>query len=93
MSGGISFKKEIPDYMAAIEIAEMMRALRTERTHARKQLKKLDKVIAVLRGLSTNSVPTRNGRKRKMSPAARRKIGAAQRKRWAKFHKLRAAKG
>ena len=75
--------------MATIEIAEIMKSLRTERGHTRKELKKLDKAIAVLRGLSPNSVPTRSGRRRKMSAAARRKIGAAQRKRWAKFHNQR----
>ena len=80
--------------MATIEIAEIMKTLRTERAHTRKELKNLDKAISALRELSsTNSVPTRNGRRRKMSAAARRKIGAAQRKRWAKFHKQRANKG
>jgi hypothetical protein len=76
--------------MATIEIADMMKTLRTERSHTRKELKRLDKVISALRELSsTNSVPIRRGRRRKMSAAARRKIGAAQRKRWAKFHKQR----
>ncbi len=72
--------------MATIEIAEMMKTLRTERAHTNKELKKLDKVIAVLRDLSTNSMPARHGKRRRMSAAARRKIAAAQRKRWAKFH-------
>jgi hypothetical protein len=72
----------------ATEIADILRALRTQRTHTKKELRKLEKAIAVLRGLSTNSMPTR--RKRRMSAVARRKIAAAQRKRWAKFHKQRA---
>jgi len=77
--------------MAAIEITEMMKTLRTERAHARKELAKLDKVISALRELSsTKSTPTRNGRRRRMSATARRKIAAAQRKRWAKFHQQRA---
>ncbi len=75
--------------MATIEIAEMMKTLRTERAHTNKELKKLDKVIAVLRDLSTNSMSTRHG-KRRMSAAARRKIAAAQRKRWAKFRQQQA---
>jgi len=80
--------------MATVEIAEMMRTLRTERAHTRKELAKLDNVISALGKLSsTNSVPRRNGRRPKMSAAARRKIGAAQRKRWAKFHQQRAVKG
>jgi hypothetical protein len=77
--------------MPNIEIGEIMKTLRTERSHTRKELKKLDKAISALRELaSTNSVTPRNTRKRKMSAAARRKIGAAQRKRWAKFHQQRA---
>jgi hypothetical protein len=77
----------------AIEIADMMKVLRIERAHTRKELRKLDKVISTLRELSANSTPTRNGRRLKMSASARRKIAAGQRKRWAKFHKQRAAKG
>jgi len=77
--------------MAAIEIVEMMKRLRTERAHTRKELRNLDKVISALRELSsTNSTPTRNGRRRRMSAGARRKIAAAQRRRWAKFHQQRA---
>jgi hypothetical protein len=75
--------------MPAIEIAEMMRILRIERSHTRKELKKLDKVIYALSELSTNSMPPRTGRRRRMSASARRKIAAAQRKRWAKFHQKR----
>jgi len=74
--------------MPAIEIADMMRVLRIERSHTKKELKSLDKAIVVLRGLSTHST-TRNGRRLKMSASARRKIAAAQRKRWAKFHQQR----
>ena len=75
--------------MAAIEIAEIRKTLRAERSHTTKELQKLDKAISALRELSTNSTPTRNGRRRRMSASARRKIAAAQRKRWAKFHKQR----
>src|SRR2546427_12569028 len=71
-------EKEMP----AIEIADMMRVLRIERSHTRKELRNLDRAIVVLRGLSTNSTP-RNGRRRKMSASARRKIAKAQRLRWA----------
>ncbi len=80
--------------MATIEIADVLKAMRTEHARKRKELAKLEKVISALRELSsTNSVPTRNGRRRRLSAAARRKIGAAQRKRWAKFHQQRAVKG
>jgi hypothetical protein len=76
--------------MATIEIADMMRILRIERAHTGKELKKMDKVISALRELSSENSTTRNGRRRRMSASARRKIAAAQRKRWAKFHKQRA---
>ncbi len=73
----------------ATELAGMLKALRTQRTHTKKELRKLDKAITVLRDLSSNSMPARRG-KRRMSASARRKIAAAQRKRWAKFHQQRA---
>ncbi len=79
--------------MASIEIGEMMKSLRTERAHTRIELKNLDKVISALRELSsTNSTPTQNGKRRTLSAAARGKIAAAQRKRWAKVRQQRAAK-
>ncbi len=73
----------------ATELAGMLKALRTQRTQTKKELRKLDKAITVLRDLSSNSMPARRG-KRRMSASARRKIAAAQRKRWAKFHQQRA---
>jgi hypothetical protein len=80
--------------MANIEIAGMMKTLRTERAHTRKELAKLDKVISALRELtSTNSRAARNGRRRTLSAAARRKIAKAQRARWAKVRQQRARKG
>jgi hypothetical protein len=89
-----SFTKEMEDEMANIEIAGMMKALRTERAHTRKELAKLDKVISALRELtSTNSTAARNGRRRTLSAAARRKIAKAQRARWAKVRQQRARKG
>ena len=45
---------------------------------------KLDKAIAVLSGVTGNSGGGGGGR-RKLSAAARGRIAAAQRKRWAKF--------
>ena len=74
--------------MATIEMTDALKSLRSERTRTRKKLRQLEKAIAVLRGLSTNSTP-RTGRRRRMSASARRKIAAAQRKRWAKFHQKR----
>jgi uncharacterized protein YifE (UPF0438 family) len=80
--------------MATTEIADMMRILRIERAHTRKELAKLDRVISALGELSSKKfAPNTNGRRRTLSIAARRKIAAAQRKRWAKYHQQRAARG
>jgi hypothetical protein len=57
--------------------------LRKQKSHLSNQLGRVDKAILALTGLSgglANSAP----KKRHMSAAARRKIGAAQRARWAK---------
>ena len=80
--------------MAGVAIADMMKTLQTERAHTRKEVKKLDKVILTIRELSsTNSKPTRNGRSRRMSATARRKIAKPQKLRWERWRKQRAARG
>ena len=80
--------------MARIEITEIIKTLQTERAQTQKELAKLDKAIAVLRELSgTNSAPTQNGKRRTLSASARRKIGKAQKARWAKVKQQRANKG
>ena len=79
--------------MATISVSDVLKTLRSQRARARKEVRKLEKAIAVLRGLSANPRPSRARKRRRMSAAARRKIGAAQRKRWAKFHQQRVAKG
>ena len=80
--------------MGNLELAGTVKMLQGQRAHVAKELVKLDKAIAVLRELSgTNSAPTRNGKRRTLSAAARRKIGKAQRARWAKVRQQRAVKG
>jgi hypothetical protein len=80
--------------MASIELGGTVRVLKVERTRVQSELSKLDKAISVLEGLSgANSVtPNGNGHKRTMSVAARNKIAKAQKLRWAKIKKERAAK-
>jgi hypothetical protein len=70
-------------------LADALQLLREERTHAQDQVKKLDEAISAIEGIvgtrklgSTSRGPIR--KKRTMSAAARRKIAAAQRARWAK---------
>ena len=67
-------------------VVSVVAGLRTERDHLKRQLDKLDQALAVLGGLNGASG---GGTRRTMSLAARRRIAAAQRARWAK---VRAAK-
>jgi len=71
-------------------LAEVVAQLRQKRDEAQKTVKQLDQALAALGsldGLSTAGRPSRRyGTKRRtMSAAARRKIAAAQRARWAKW--------
>jgi hypothetical protein len=69
-------------------IAEAVKDLVQERSRMAGQLRKLDKAISVLRKLdgSGPSGATKSvGKRRPMSAAARRKIAAAQKERWAKW--------
>ena len=80
--------------MGNLELAGTVKMLQGQRAQTQKKLAKLDKAIAVLRELSgTNSTPSHNGKRRTLSAAARRKIGKAQKARWAKVRQQRAAKG
>jgi hypothetical protein len=50
-----------------------------------RQISALQSAASALRGLSSNGVGTGRRTGRKLSAAARKRIGDAQRKRWAKF--------
>ena len=81
-------------------LANVVQQLRSERDQAQRRIKQIDDALDVLSGLSslrgrirgpgrTNSL----GRKRRiMSAAARRRIAAAQRARWAKWKAARRSK-
>ena len=73
--------------MAAIELSRTLKALKQERVRVHQDLAKLDKAITVLEALFRTSATTPNGHagKRTLSAAARRKIGKAQKLRWAKL--------
>jgi hypothetical protein len=68
-------------------------ALRTERDRAQKELAQLNAALAALAGLGHvggGSPRSRSVKKRKpMSTAARKRIAAAQRVRWAKWKSAR----
>lgn len=68
---------------AALEGLELQRKRIDEQiTHVRSLLGKRPGVKS-----SVSSVPVSTGQKRKLSPAARRRIAAAQKKRWAEYRK------
>jgi hypothetical protein len=73
--------------MAAIELSRTLKALKQERVRVHQDLAKLDKAIAALEGLfgSDAAMPNGNTGKRTLSAAARRKIGKAQKLRWARL--------
>jgi hypothetical protein len=79
--------------MASPDLSGILKTLQVERTQTQKQLTKLDRAIAVIRGLAGTD-PTSNGHPKKwtMSASARRKIAKAQRLRWAKFRKQQKTK-
>jgi hypothetical protein len=68
-------------------IADTVKELEQERSRLAGEVRKLDKAIAVLRKLGGSPFGAQKTAKKRrpMSAAARRKIGAAQRARWAKW--------
>ncbi len=79
--------------MLSFDLTGTLKSLQAERAQAHKEVNKLDKAIAVLRGLSsTNSARNTNGKRRTLSAAARRKIAKAQKLRWEKFRQAKRAK-
>jgi len=79
--------------MGNLELAGTVKMLEGQRVQVQKELVKLDKAIAMLQELNgTDSTPTPNGKRRTLSIAARRRIGKAQRARWAKLRAGQKAK-
>lgn len=77
-----------------IDLADILKTLRSERADALKQVERLDKAITSLRQLSgATSMSSPNGHARKLSVSGRRRIAAAQKARWSKFRKEQKAKG
>lgn len=69
-------------------MASVVAQLKNERVNLRRQLDRIDEALSVLGKLSSNG-SSRGRMRRTLSAAARRKIAAAQRARWAR---VRAAK-
>jgi hypothetical protein len=78
-----------------VNLGRTLTQLRQERSRTQKELRRLDEAISVLGRLAgSGPAPARasNPRKRrKLSAAARKKISEAQKARWAKTRKQKAA--
>jgi len=73
-----------------LNLATAVRQLKQERARTQKEVEKLDAAIRVLSGLTGTKRGLGSGRagigkRRTMSAAARKRIAAAQRARWAKW--------
>jgi len=73
-----------------LTLTTAVRQLKQERARAQKEVEKLDAAIRVLSGLTGTGRGLGRGRavmgkRRSMSAAARKRIAAAQRARWAKW--------
>jgi hypothetical protein len=67
------------------QLAAVLGQLKQERARVEAELRHLDQAIQALSKVAGRSPGIGRRVKRTMSPAARRKIAAAQRARWAKF--------
>ena len=74
------------DRNSIMNIDPILAELRKQRTLLKDQLARAEKAIEVLSGLSLGAAGKPAGKKRKMSAAARAKIAAYQRARWAKIN-------
>jgi len=70
-----------------LNLTKAIQQLKQERDQARNKLDRLDEALKVLSGLTGTKQGSARGRgtRRTMSVAARKRIAAAQRARWAKW--------
>jgi hypothetical protein len=64
-------------------VSSIMKQLQKERDRIERQLSGLNAALTAFAGVYNRAKPVR--KRRKMSVAARKKVAAAQRRRWAKF--------
>ena len=80
-----------------VNLAQVIKGLRAERSRAQKEVVRLEKAIAALGKLdgTARRQAQRNetGKRRKLSVAARKRISRAQRARWAKIRQQKVTKG
>ena len=77
-----------------LNLTQAVHHLKQERDQARKNLEQLDAALKVLSGLTGLKRGFARGRKKRpaMSAAARKRIAAAQRARWAKWKAAKSRK-
>ncbi len=73
-----------------VRLSAIFHQLKRERANAQRVVDRLDAALKALRHLGTGNSVSRP--RRKMSAASRKKIAAAQRARWAKVKKQKAAR-
>jgi hypothetical protein len=70
------------------DVSSILKLLKQERDRVAKQLSGMDGALTAFANVYVGSKPVR--KRRTMSIAARKKIAAAQKRRWAKFRKSKA---
>jgi hypothetical protein len=79
-----------------MNLAKAVLQLKNEREQARRKLEQLDSALSALASLTptgkTGHAQALGGKRRTMSAAARKRIAAAQRARWAKWKAARRSK-
>ena len=72
-------------------LTDLLTQLQAERKRVQSELRRMDSAIRALRGVAGKNHAARSGVRRTLSLAARRRIAAAQRARWAKVRQMKKA--
>src|SRR5207249_10837920 len=79
-----------------VNLAQVIKDLRVERSRAQKEVDRLEKAIGALMKLAGNpgrhAQENEKGQRRRLTAAARKRISRAQKARWAKIRRQKAAK-
>ena len=79
-----------------VNLAQVIKGLRAERGRAQKKVERLEKAIGALQKLVGNpgrhAQENETGKRRRLTAAARKRISRAQKARWAKIRRQKAAK-
>ena len=79
-----------------VNLAQVIKGLRAERSRAQKEVDRLEKAIGALQKLGGNpgrhAQENETGKRRRLTAAARNRISRAQKVRWAKLRQQKAAR-